>query len=68
MEKNNRTLAKTLSWRIFAILITFSILYVYTDKILESTTLTFLINGIKTVAYFLHEKLWTKVIWGYEVR
>lgn len=67
MEVNARSLIKTASWRVFAIIITFVIIYLYSGKPLESTVLTVVINGTKTLCFFLHERFWTRIGWGYEM-
>ncbi len=55
-ETHWRTVAKSLSWRIVATAVT-----AYWTGI----TGAIVINIWMTVAYYIHERVWTKVRWGF---
>lgn len=59
-------MAKTLSWRILATLITFGIAYIFTGSVFESTILAIVLNVVKAIFYYFHERGWTLVKWGYQ--
>ena len=65
METRRRSIAKTVSWRILATLITFGIAYVFTSSIFESTILAIVLNAVKGILYYFHERTWILVKWGY---
>jgi len=55
-----RTLAKTISWRFFATIISFSLVYGVTGDWKISTTVGLLDCLVKMVVYYVHEILWTE--------
>lgn len=67
IESHKRTLAKTLSWRIWATLITTAVAWLWTGHL----GLAFAVGGteaiIKMFAYYLHERAWSNIKLGYIV-
>lgn len=61
-----RSLVKSLTWRILAILVTFASIYFLTGELETATAGTVLTNSINFILYYLHERVWTKVNWGKE--
>lgn len=59
-----RSLAKSLTWRVVAIIVTFASIYFLTGEIITATAGTVLTNSINFVLYYLHERVWLKVTWG----
>ena len=49
---------KTISFRILAVISTFIVLYLFTGKIAYSLELTIILNIVKSVLYYVHERLW----------
>ncbi|MBS3815211.1 MAG: DUF2061 domain-containing protein [Hadesarchaea archaeon] len=45
-------------------LVTFIVAYALTGEIASSIGVSIGANSIKTVTYFLHERLWSRVNWG----
>ena len=66
MESRKRSIAKTVSWRALATLMTFGIAFVFTKSVFESTVLAIALNVTKAVVYYIHERVWTSVKWGYQ--
>ncbi len=64
MISKKRSLAKSFTWRIIAIVSTFAIGYFMTGSIAFATSLTLISNGINFVLYYVHERVWLKVEWG----
>jgi len=64
MEKRIRSVAKTISWRFIATLITLLLAYLWLHEWTTSIALAILINGIKGLAYYLHERGWNLIHWG----
>jgi len=63
-DKKRRTIAKTISWRLIATLITGIAVYTITGSISISLTSAMWINMVKTIAYYFHERMWEKIKWG----
>ncbi len=64
MEHIKRTLLKTISWRMIALLTTIIVVYIYTGKVKESLAVGFSANLLKMFLYYIHERLWNKVRYG----
>ncbi len=66
METHSRTLMKTLTWRIIATTITIVVIYLWTGDATLSIASGLIANAVKTLFYYIHERLWTKVKYGYK--
>jgi len=66
MEARRRSFAKTASWRLIATAITFLIIWLFSDKITFAGWLAVLINGMKAICYYWHERIWARRKYGYE--
>lgn len=64
--KKSRSLAKSLTWRVVALLTTFITLYALSKDVSMATIATLITNGINFVAYYYHERIWNAVRWGKE--
>jgi len=64
--KKSRSLAKSLTWRVIALLTTFITLYALSKDINMATLATIITNGVNFVAYYYHERIWNAVSWGKE--
>lgn len=64
-----RSFAKSITWRILAIIVTFGSIYAITGEIETAGIGTLLTNSINFVLYYVHERVWNSVDWGktYEV-
>lgn len=63
-ENRTRSLAKAISWRIVATIITLSAVWFYTGAIIVSLESTLAIAIISTIAYYFHERAWNRAAWG----
>lgn len=63
-ERRRRTLAKTISWRLIASLMTVLVVFALTREILISLSISFFDIITKTIAYYAHERAWNKFGWG----
>lgn len=59
-ESRKRSIMKTLSWRIIATFITFTIAYLLTGEIRIATGIGIFDAIIKMVGYYIHERLWIR--------
>jgi uncharacterized membrane protein len=64
--KKSRSLAKSLTWRVVALLTTFITLYALSKDINMATLATIITNGVNFIAYYYHERIWNAVSWGKE--
>ena len=64
MESTRRSIAKSLSWRIVATVITSTIVYLLTGKSEFAAAVGLADTCIKFFIYFAHERLWNRVPYG----
>lgn len=63
-EKVKRSIAKTMSWRILATLVTFIISWIITGTLELALSIGVFEFVSKLMLYFFHERLWNKIKWG----
>ncbi|UCF58413.1 MAG: DUF2061 domain-containing protein [Candidatus Bathyarchaeota archaeon] len=66
MEKNVRSLVKSITWRVVATLTTILLVFLFTGNIVVSTSVGALEFLVKTVIYYLHERVWNLSNFGRE--
>ncbi len=66
METTRRSLAKAISWRVLATLITGTIVYLLTGKGEFAATVGLVDTSLKFAVYFGHERAWNKLSYGRE--
>lgn len=64
METKRRSLAKALSWRFLATLITMVVSFVITKELAFALEIGLLDTSIKFFTYFGHERLWLRINYG----
>jgi uncharacterized membrane protein len=64
LETRRRSIAKSISWRFFAAIITSSIAWALTGKLDFAAKIGALDTCIKLVVYFVHERVWNKIEYG----
>jgi adenylylsulfate kinase len=60
----SRSLIKSLTWRVIAIVTTFISIYIITDKVEFAFQGTVLTNSINFILYYAHERGWNYIQWG----
>jgi uncharacterized membrane protein len=60
----SRSLAKSLTWRVIAVVSTLLIGYAMTGSWAFALSLTVVSNVINFVLYYIHERVWLGVRWG----
>ena len=58
---DRRALAKTLTWRFFATATTILIAFIFTGSFVVSLGIGTLEVILKTILYYIHEKVWDRV-------
>ena len=64
METHKRSIAKAVSWRIIAVIITILTVYFFTKEIALSLGAGLVDSSIKIFAYYGHERMWNKIGFG----
>jgi uncharacterized membrane protein len=64
METKRRSLVKALSWRVFATIITGSVVFVLTRKVNFAVEIGLIDTVIKIFVYFAHERVWQRIPYG----
>jgi len=57
-------MAKALSWRVVAFVITFGIAFLITGKTEQAIGIGFIDSLVKIFAYYTHERVWFRVPYG----
>ena len=66
MDLHKRTIAKTITWRIIAVIITIIGVYFFGKSWSIAISAGIVINSIKTIFYYLHERVWATTHWQYK--
>jgi uncharacterized membrane protein len=64
METKRRSLAKALSWRVFATLITMTVAYFVTGEVSFALEIGAVDTLLKVFVYFGHERVWHRIPYG----
>jgi len=64
MESRRRSIAKAMSWRVIATLVTFVIAYLITKEAILSLSIGFGDAIVKIGAFYSHERLWNRISFG----
>ena len=64
MDTPARSWAKSLTWRIFGILLLGVISYLTTRDWKSMALITVIFHGSRLVLYYVHERIWERVDWG----
>ncbi|MEM3696706.1 MAG: DUF2061 domain-containing protein [Candidatus Bathyarchaeia archaeon] len=68
MEKPIRSLVKAISWRIVATLTTILLVVVFSKDLVLGTVVGITELIVKTVVYYVHERVWNLSNFGREVK
>ena len=64
MESKKRTLAKTAVYRGTITVLLFTLLWVFTNNLYETSLVTIIFNVAATIIYYFHERMWGRINWG----
>lgn len=64
MDSRARTLAKTLSWRLVAVTVTATCVWLVTGEITLAASVGALDTLLKLAGYYLHERAWEQTDFG----
>ena len=63
-ESFKRSIIKTVTYRVFVLILDFTVIYLFTKKIEIAVSFTIISNIYTTFAYFFHERIWDNIKWG----
>ena len=64
MDHHKRSIAKSVTWRIFSFILTIIIIFVYTKNIKQAIGVGAGIDIVKMILYYYHERLWNRSHFG----
>ena len=64
MESHKRSIAKTISWRVVATIITGTVTYFLTGRLDFAVTVGLADTLVKFFIYYAHERMWTRILYG----
>lgn len=64
LETRRRSVAKSLSWRVLAAIITATVVYAMTGKLRFAAEIGLIDTTTKLLLYFFHERAWNKINYG----
>lgn len=64
MDTHKRSILKTISWRVAAMLITGVVAFVVTGRLDMAITVGLGDSFVKFFTYYLHERMWSKIRFG----
>ena len=64
MDSHARSAIKAVSWRVLALLITFSVSWILTRQFELAATIGAVDSLIKIVTYYGHERIWNRIKFG----
>lgn len=67
-ERHSRTILKSITWRVLAFCASITVLYYLTGDINRSLYHAIIIEIVKTIIYYAHERLWNMTDFGQEIR
>ena len=65
IESKKRSITKSISYRIICIISLALTSYLITRDIIVMTSIVFVFQSIQIIIYYLHERIWARVKWGY---
>jgi uncharacterized membrane protein len=66
MDKLKRSVAKSVTWRLWAIIILCGLGWIFTGNIEQTASLTISFTVIQFLLYYFHERIWERIKWGQE--
>ena len=67
-EKHSRTIFKSITWRIIAFISSVLVLYLLIGDWGSSIYHSIVIHLVKTVLYYIHERVWNRSNFGQELK
>jgi len=65
VETRKRSILKAITYRVFIVCLDFLAIYLFTHKVDVALGFMVVSNLYTTLGYFAHERLWTRIKWGF---
>ena len=59
-----RSITKTISWRLTGSSATFLVSYIISHDFTMASTIAITQLTLNTILYYIHERIWNRVVWG----
>lgn len=66
-ETYNRSIIKSVSYRILSLSVDSSVAYFFTHNAILSAGIVIFVNMYSTLLYYFHERVWARIRWGRHV-
>ena len=63
-ETRTRSIVKAVIWRVIALAVTYSVVWLFTGSIETSIIIALIANLLKTFLYYALERLFQRIEWG----
>ncbi|HQT82665.1 MAG TPA: DUF2061 domain-containing protein [Candidatus Paceibacterota bacterium] len=63
-ETYNRSIVKSVSYRVVSIITDLCVAYFFTRSAALSVGIVIFVDGYSTILYYLHERVWAHIHWG----
>ena len=64
VETLKRSVVKTVTYRVFILILDFTSIYLFTGQIKIALGFMIVSNIYTTIGYFFHERIWDRIKWG----
>ncbi len=64
MDSHKRSIAKTFSWRLVALVITGTVTWILTRELALAVSIGLYDTLVKLGAYYMHERMWIRISFG----
>ncbi|MCK4304235.1 MAG: DUF2061 domain-containing protein [Candidatus Eisenbacteria sp.] len=64
MDTKKRSWGKSITWRVFGIVLLGLISYLITHDWKDMATITVVFHSIRLILYYFHERIWERISWG----
>jgi len=66
IQGRSRALVKTAGYRLFMLIITFTVAFAFTNEFGQALNIGIVTNVAKTGTYYFYERFWDRIDWGLE--
>lgn len=64
VETHNRSLVKSVSYRVVSVMVDAIVAYYFTRNVALSAGIVIFVDAYSTLIYYLHERAWAHIHWG----
>ena len=64
IETMKRSIVKTVTYRVFILILDFTSIYLFTGQVKIAIGFMIVSNVYTTIGYFFHERIWDRIKWG----